>query len=286
MKKLFFVVMFLVFSFFAFEAKAEEKIATGSAVEATTSAVVERINDLTQPEKSKPRLEMLLDSQKVDGWWGTNFLKVAIREAVAKGVPANTVVLLLLFPLVAALVAFSRQVVGVNGFGIFTPAVLSVAFLSTGGVVGLVLLFGILLVATLGRMIVKRIKMPYLPRLAVLIWLVAMGVLGLLLVSPALGLEKLTSIGIFPILVFVLMVETFIEAQITRSLRTTMEMTLETVILALVAYKVMSAPMVQNQVLLHPEISVVAILGLDYLIGKYKGLRWLEYWRFRKVIKG
>jgi hypothetical protein len=92
------------------------------------------------------------------------------------------------------------------------------------------------------------------------------------------------SVGIFPIMLFVLLAETFIEAQITRSLSTSMLMTVETVVLALIAYKVMSAPIIQTQVVLHPEISVIAILALDLLIGKYKGLRLLEIWRFRKLL--
>ena len=111
-----------------------------------------------------------------------------------------------------------------------------------------------------------------------------MAVLLLLLMSPTIGLERLMSVGIFPIMLFVLLAETFIEAQITRSLSTSMWMTVETIILALIAYKVMSAPFIQSWVLLHPELSVILILGMDLLIGRYKGLRLSEVWRFRKIV--
>jgi hypothetical protein len=240
--------------------------------------------DLTVPSQEGDRLTKLMNGQKLTGWWGKDVLKLAMRKAVSDGVSPNTLVLLFLFPLVAALVAFSRQVVGVSGFGMITPALLSVAFLSTGGLVGLVLLVFILGVATLGRMLIKKVKVPYLPKLAILIWVVSMAVLLLLLMSPIIGLERLMSVGIFPIMLFVLLAETFIEAQITRSVSTSMWMTMETVILALISYKVMSAPWIQAQVVLNPEISVVVILGIDYLIGRYKGLRLLEIWRFRKLL--
>jgi hypothetical protein len=258
-----------------------------SALVATVSAqkVEEKAVDLTAPRESGDRLTNLMKSQKVTGWWVGNSLKLAIRKAVAEGVSPNTLVLLFLFPLVAALVAFSRQVVGMSGFGMITPALLSVAFLSTGGLVGLLLLAFIMAAATLGRVIIKKVKIPYLPKLAVLIWLVSMAVLGLLLMSPMIGLTRLMSVGIFPIMLFVLLAETFIEAQITRNITTSMIMTLETVVLAFVAYKLMSAPWVQAQVLLNPEVSVITILFLDLLIGKYKGLRLLEVWRFRKLLK-
>lgn len=256
-------------------------------VEATMAAevVAEKRSDLTVSSEERDRLSSLMKKQTLTGWWGKDVLKLAMRKAVSEGVSPNTLVLLFLFPLVAALVAFSRQVVGVSGFGMITPALLSVAFLSTGGLVGIILLAFILGVATAGRVLIKKVKVPYLPKLAILIWVVSMGVLMLLLVSPMIGLERLMSVGIFPIMLFVLLAETFIEAQITRTLSTSMLMTLETVILALIAYKLMSAPLVQNQVLFHPEISVIVILVLDILIGKYKGLRLLEIWRFRKLIK-
>lgn len=275
-----------IFFFLVFPIKTWAVSVNDETVTATVSAQTteERAVDLTVPSGNGDRLTRLMNGQKLTGWWGKDVLKLAMRKAVSDGVSPNTLVLLFLFPLVAGLVAFSRQVLGVSGFGMITPALLSVAFLSTGGLVGLALMLFILGVATLGRMLLKKVKVPYLPKLAILIWLVSMAVLFLLLMSPTIGLERLMSVGIFPIMLFVLLAETFIEAQITRSFSTSMWMTVETVILALIAYKVMSAPWVQSQVLLHPEVSVIGILGLDLLIGKYKGLRLLEIWRFRKLL--
>lgn len=256
---------------------------------ATSAAVLvpeqeEKPADLTAPREEQNRLTTLLTTQKIKGWWVGNFLKIALHRAVSDGVSPNTLVLLFLFPLVAALVAFSRQVVGVSGFGMIVPALLSVAFLSTGGLVGLVLLAFILLAATLGRVAIKKIKVPYLPKLAILIWLISMAVLGLLILSPVIGLERLATVGIFPIMLFVLLAETFIEAQITRNMATSFGMTMETVVLAFIAYKVISNPGVQALVLLNPEMTVFLILTIDLLIGKYKGLRLLEIWRFRKLL--
>jgi len=257
----------------------EENIATVAAV-----ITPEKEVDLTIPVQEGDRLSKLMNGQKLTGWWVKDILKLSMRKAVSEGVSPNTLVLLFLFPLVAGLVAFSRQVIGMSGFGMITPALLSVAFLSTGGLVGLVLLLFILGVATLGRVLIKKVKVPYFPKLAILIWVVSMAVLLLLLMSPTINLVGLMSVGIFPILLFVLLAETFIEAQITRSLSTSMFMTAETVVLAFIAYKVMSSPYIQSLVLLNPEVSVAVILTLDYLIGRYKGLRLLEIWRFRKLL--
>lgn len=253
-------------------------------IETATVAGVSTEIDLTVPKEEGDQLTTLLKTQKVKGWWVTNSLKLAIRKAIVDGVSPNTLVLLLLFPVVAALVAFARQVVGLNGFGMIMTALLSIAFMSTGALAGMVLMMFVLFSAIFGRTLIKKVKIPYLPKLSILIWLVSIGVLGLLIMSPMIGLEKLMSVGIFPILIFVLLAETFVETQITRSVGTSFAMTAETVILALIAFWVMSLQPIQSLVLLHPEVSVIIILVADILIGKYKGLRLLEVWRFRKLL--
>ncbi|HAI22697.1 TPA: hypothetical protein DCP77_01620 [Candidatus Collierbacteria bacterium] len=275
------IFLFFLLPIKSWAAPLEDEVPVSSV---SAEVAVEKGIDLTIPSEKGDRLTTLMNGQKLTGWWGKDVLKIAMRKAVSEGVSPNTLVLLFLFPLVAALVAFSRQVIGVSGFGIITPALLSVAFLSTGGLVGMVLMIFILGVATFARTLIKKVKIPYLSKLAILIWIISMAVLVLLLVSPMIGLERLMGVGIFPIMLFVLLAETFIEAQITRSLSTSMWMTTETVILAFVAYKLMSAPWIQSQVLLHPEISVIVILIVDLFIGKYKGLRLSEVWRFRKIV--
>ena len=56
----------------------------------------------------------------------------AIYSLLNFGVPENTIVMLLLLPVIATFIAATRQIVGVRGFGIFLPAALSVAFVAIG----------------------------------------------------------------------------------------------------------------------------------------------------------
>lgn len=212
-------------------------------------------------------------------------LGIAIKNAVVSGISIETVVLLLLFPLTAALVAFSRQVAGLSGFGIFTPALVAMAFLVTGIPAGLVLFLAIILAATAARYLISKVKLPYLPRMAILIWAISLSVLTLLVLSPNLGLDKLVRLGIFPVLLFIMLAESYIEAQITRTWQNAALMTAETIIIAIFASAIMGLVSVQKWVLTNPEISVLSILLIDYLIGRYKGLRLLEIYRFRKIIK-
>lgn len=241
--------------------------------------------DLTQPKEAKSRLERVLEEKGEPQFRGYNFLQYAIWHAVASGVPINTLVLMMLFPLVAAIIAAARHIIGLQGFGIFTPAVIAVAFLATGVTVGVLLFISIMVVATLARVLLKRLHLPSLPRMALLLWFVSLGVLGVMLASPWIGVKNLVSISIFPIMLLILMAETFIEVQTTRNFQAAIQLAVETFILALAAFLVISTQSLQEWVLVNPEMAVLMIAGLDILIGRYSGLRLLEYWRFRELLK-
>ena len=75
-------------------------------------------------EPALGQLELILKEQKLGSVWPMNPIKYAIRSAVSAGVPANTLALLLLLPLIASVIAATRHLVGLRGFGIFLPAAL------------------------------------------------------------------------------------------------------------------------------------------------------------------
>lgn len=215
----------------------------------------------------------------------TNFLQHAIYQAVRRGVSANTIVLVLLFPLLAAIIVASRHIVGIKGFGIFLPAVLSVVFVSTGIIEGLLLFLTIILVATLSRMFLREMKLQYLPRMALLLWFVSLGVFGILFLSPFLNLTAIVTLSIFPILILILLVENFIDIQISKSMKEAVSMTLETLMIALVCSFVLQLDFLQKFVLINPEITVLSVATLDVFLGKFTGLRLLEYKRFKTLLR-
>lgn len=272
------------------EATEDEEATESAEKEATPSSIVEKVvekkPDITEPKPEiKDKLERYLAENPPDPLTITNFLQHAIREAVKRGVPANTIVLILLFPLVAAVIAATRHLVGIRGFGIFLPAVLSVVFVATGVVVGILLFLTILIVATSARLVLRKLKLQYLPRMALLLWFVSLGVFVALFISPFLNLEALTAISIFPILLLILLAESFIGIQIGKSMKEAIELTFETLLIALLCSLIFNLEFLQKFVLLHPEITVVAVALFDIYMGKYVGLRLLEYKKFKEILK-
>ena len=293
MSKLLFV-LFIVLQVFTGSVGAQDAtttaIATSSAIASESASVVESESvvktDLTQPTGGvKSKLVRLIEEHPAGELSWNNFLRYAIERAVGKGVPANTLVLVILFPLAVTLVAASRHLIGIRGTGILTPALLSVAFLATGIWAG-VILFGLILAVTiLSRSLLKNFRLQYLPRVALLLWFVSAGVLAVLFGAGEWGYDNLTSIGIFPILILMLLSETFIDLQSGRSAGEARTLIIQTVGLAIITSLILGWEMVQRAVILWPEVIFFGLAVIDIFMGKYTGLRLSEYLLFGRIVK-
>lgn len=265
-------------------------VATMSGEVASSAGIVERRveekTDLTQPTGVvKDKLEKLLEDNPVGELDWNNFLRFAITRAVKNGVPVNTVVLVLLFPLVVAMVAAARHLIGVRGAGILTPALLSVAFLATGIWAGMALFIIILLVTVIGRTVLGGLKLQYLPRVSLLLWVVSAGVFMTLFGASIWNMSQLFTVGIFPILILMLLAETFIDLQAGRSGNEARALIFQTFVLAMISSIILGNEMVQRAVLLWPEIIFFGVAVFDIFMGRYTGLRLSEYLMYRGIVK-
>lgn len=204
---------------------------------------------------------------------------------INQGVPQETVILLLMLPIVATVIAFARQIIGIKGFGIYTPLIIAFAFLATGLKYGLALFMTILLVGTLIRLLVKRMRLLYLPRMAIVLTSVALAILLLFLEGAYSGRRGLITASIFAVLIMVTLVEKFIASQIERGARGAIILTSETLFLSIICYWIVSWLWLQNLVLLYPLWTILGAMAINIFLGKWTGLRLLEYFRFRQVIK-
>ncbi len=232
-------------------------------------------------------LANLVASQNPGDVW-FNPVKYLIRNALQSGVPIDTLTLLLLLPLVAALIAATRHLIGLRGFGIFLPAALSIVFVVTGPVVGIGLFLIIVAISTITRVALRnfKIKLQYLPRMAFLLWLVVLGVVSVLFSGPLLALRpEIAQVSIFPVIILILLAEDFARVQLGKSVKVAISLTIETIILGLISFAVLQLRPLQTFALLHPEALLLIVLVFDLFLGKYTGLRLIELWRFRKLIR-
>lgn len=238
----------------------------------------------------------LIDSKsgKLRPW---NFMSYFVNVLVNNGIPDNTIVLLLLLPVIATVVAFMRQVIGVTTFGIYTPSIITLSFLIIGMYAGLLTLLTAILVGSLARPLLKRVRMLFIPKMAIVISLVSLTLLIVLISSINLGFFDATflSIAIFPMLILSTLVEKFVTAKSEQSYSSAGVLMAETVLVAIVAYFIAGGEInlgftalkfefIKRMMLTYPEI-VFLFLIADVLLGKWSGLRVLERIRFREVLR-
>ena len=245
-----------------------------------------RVDITKTTEVTVGRLEQILRDQELGPVLPFHPLKYAIRATIDAGVPPNTIVLLLLLPLVVAVIAAARHVIGLRGFGIFLPASLAIVFAAIGPVVGIGLFMVIVLTSTGARLMLRKlkVKLQYLPRMALILWMVVGGVLLTLFLAPIIRHSDFTSVSIFPVLILVLLAEDFSKVQLGKSPRTAIELASETIILSLVSYLFLTFESIQEYALLYPETLLLAVALFNFIMGRYVGLRFIEYWRFRRLI--
>lgn len=235
--------------------------------------------------KQKSELAIFLDQNPPQPLAWNNFLQHAIRSAVGSGVPANVIVLTLLFPVAAALIAASRHIIGLKGFGIYIPTVLSVAFVSTGIIPGIIIFAAITIMALVFNKLIKKIRIPYLPRTALLLWTISVGIFGLLMLAPVLHVTNLMTVNIFPILILMLLSENFLDAQSKSKESQALALTIETIILASISSWLLNWDFLQKVALKEPELLLLVTALSSLIIGKFSGLRVSERLRFRDIIE-
>ena len=205
-----------------------------------------------------------------------SFLKPLIFLALEKGAEPKILAILLLFPLLTLFIAASRYLVGIKALGIFTPAILTVVFLEAGIFPGMALFFLVLLAVSLGRALTRGFHLHYLARVSLIIWLVSIVVFGGIFFFK---------ISLVSLLILILVGENLLEVQISRGTKEAGSLIAETLILAILGWLLLSWEWLQKAVLAEPEIFLILTAVGNILLGRFTGLRLLEYKRFRKLIK-
>ncbi len=274
-------IWYLVFGIGPVEAKTVTPVATAIAEATPTATIVPTVVPVINITEAKGK-EI---EYKVEKWNGFNALRVATGWAVTKGVSTNTLVLLLLLPLVATLVSFLHYVVGLSGYGIFMPTMIAVAFLATGVFGGLLLFALILIVSLLSNLLLKKLKLHFWPARAIGLMLISIGTFLLMVLSSFVSWIDISQISIFPILFMILLAEEFTRTQLAKSEREAKKLMIGTIVLAVVGAVTMSFTWIQNVALNYPDLMVLLVLVINLLVGNYTGIRWMEIGRFKKAIR-
>ena len=193
--------------------------------------------------------------------------------------------MLFMLPIIVTLIAFFRQVVGIKAFGIYTPAIVTFAFLAIPQLrYGVIVFVVVIMVGMLMRYLLKRLKLLYLPRMAITLSIVAFSILTLLAIGGSMQRTGLAAVSIFPILIMITLVEKFVGTQIEKGNKTALILALETLAISIVGFYIASWTELIRFIVVYPWI-VLLTIPVNIFLGKWDGLRISEYIRFRDVLK-
>lgn len=203
---------------------------------------------------------------------------------ISAGIPKETILFILSLPIIATLATISRNVIGIKGFRIFIPIVVTYAFVSLGAKYALPATAIVIGVSLLVRWLIRKSRLQYSSRMALLITIAGLSILTGVLIATLLGVESAGQIAIFPVLLLIAMGEEFVDALLKQGPRSATILYVETIVLALIGYFLLTWSAYQQFILNWPIVIVGAIL-IVVLIGRWKGLRLTEMFRFRDVAK-
>jgi len=205
---------------------------------------------------------------------------------VDQNVPAQTMALLLLLPVVATLASFFRQVVGIKAFGIYTPSIITFALLAfdpNGLKYGIAIFISVIFIGMITRYALRRSRLLYLPRVAITLSVISFSMLGILILGGAFNRTGLAGVSIFPLLIMITITEKFVAVQLEKGTRVALILAAETLGISLVGYALISWPAFILFILAYPW-TVLLTIPLNIILGKWTGLRLSEYVRFSRIL--
>ena len=199
------------------------------------------------------------------------------------GMPDQAIVWLFMLPIAVTLVVIGRQIIGIKGFGIATPILIGYAFVATGIQAGIIIFLAALGTGFVMRSLLTHARLLYLPKMA----LILLGIIATsIILIPFLPYKESLQFpgATFSFLILILVVEQFASFLIERGVRKTFGIGLETLVISIATFFLVSWGWLQGTVVSYPVFVIGAVILLNLILGKWPGLRFSEYIRFKDII--
>jgi hypothetical protein len=196
--------------------------------------------------------------------------------------PLKPVMVLLLLPLGAYIVAICTNVVGFKTYGVFLPVLIAFSFIDMGLIQGLIFFTAIIGLISLMSFPLERWGILHVPKIVCLLTTVSLYCLASIKIFYITGWVAPSATLTFPIIILTLISERFAQKVEEESLREALFIYGQTLIVTLSCYWILSASVIQHFFITFPE-TLIGIAGLSLLLGEWIGLQLFEYTRFSKI---
>ncbi len=187
---------------------------------------------------------------------------------------------LLLLPVAALIICVFRNLIGMNSFGTFAPALVGLALREMPLVSGMSLFCSILLIGWVLRRVLDRFHLLQVPRIALMLSLIVVVMIVAITVAHAQGISVTRYFSLFPMIILTGMIERFWTLETEDSTSASFRTLLCTMFISGTIALALGATRVAGLLFDYPEI-LGLMMALQLLIGRYTGFRLSELFRFR-----
>ena len=191
---------------------------------------------------------------------------------------------LLLVPFGILVIVLLRNFIGLSSFGTFAPVLIALSFRETELLKGILLFIMIVSMGLMFRFYLERLRLLLVPRLAAVVTIVVLLMTAISLFSNQFGYETGLSVSLFPMVIISLVIERMSIVWEERGAETAIREGLGSLLMAALAYSVISLDVLEYWVTVFPEVNLV-VLGLIVALGRYTGFRLTELARFRQLAR-
>lgn len=199
------------------------------------------------------------------------------------GIPEYVLVWIFMIALSMTAVVGVRQIVGVKGLSTTATLLLGFALTATGAEYGLILFATALIATFVMRQILRNIRLLFLPKMGILLTGV---VTAIIFIAPLIPYNENLQFpqAIFSFVIIILLMEQFASYLIERGPKKTFGTVLGTLALSLMVFFIASSTWLRGIVASYPIFVLAAVVASNFALGKWTGLRALEYIRFKDLI--
>ncbi|MEU5922010.1 7TM domain-containing protein [Streptomyces sp. NPDC047141] len=208
----------------------------------------------------------------------------ALRILFAKAPAIDPVSMMALLPLAALLIVLLRVVVGLNTLGTFSPVLLALAYAQAGLPLGVPLTLVMFALGFAAQPLLRRLHLPRVARLGVLIAVVTSGLIAAQLGLGSFGLSDAWGMSL-PVVVTAIVTERLWEVwdlDGVRAAATGAALTMGTAVLVAL---LLLTPYVREVAEAVPLQLALACAVWTAVVGTYRGLRLSELFRFAPAAK-
>ncbi len=188
-----------------------------------------------------------------------------------------------ILPLAILVTVFLRNILGFQTMGTFTPILISMAFLETTLVPGIICFLIIVSLGLVVRFYLSKLNLLLVPRISAVVIIVIILMELVSIVSYKTGLLHGLKVTYFPLIILAWVIERSSILWEEDGAVNAMKQIVASLIAAVIAYFIISNDHVKHVMFTFSEINLI-ILGLVLLLGTYSGYRLSELYRFKPLV--